>query len=251
MRLRLLSFNVQNRGDGLDDRRTESMARWLAESAYDIVLLQEVTDTVLKTLEEKLLLTARIGVGRDDGERAGEYVPILVLNSRFQVADSGWFWLGPTPHIPSRAWFALCPRLCTWAVLQDRDSDRSFLVVNNHWDHFSFYSRRRGWRQVLDLVREKAAERPFILGGDFNLSPRRPLFRSMLKNPFRPLRDAWHEANPDSKDATWRGICGGFLQGRVDHFLVSPEWQVNRCAILRGAIESLSDHRPIALDAEA
>ncbi|TVR54466.1 MAG: endonuclease/exonuclease/phosphatase family protein [Puniceicoccaceae bacterium] len=247
--MRLLTWNIQNRGDLRPVGALPGLAEHIRRTGCELALLQEVTAPMLDRLRELLQPYSIIGVGREDGKEAGEFVPILVLTDQLRVARSGWFWLGPTPDIPSRGWFALCPRICTWAVLERVGSGGRFLLVNNHWDHFSFYSRRRGWRQVLDLVDREGRDGPVILGGDFNLGPRRPLFQNILRNRVKPLRDAWAEAHPGAKDWTYRGFRGGWFRQRVDHFFLSPEWILRGCRILGDPeILAASDHRPVVVE---
>lgn len=38
-----------------------------------------------------------VGVGRDDGERGGEFSPVFFRKDRFSVLNSGTFWLSETP----------------------------------------------------------------------------------------------------------------------------------------------------------
>lgn len=242
-----LTFNLQNQSEEQALRKAPKLAQTMRQSGAEAVLLQEVSFPLLRALDRELAPAAIVGVGREDGQEAGEFVPILVLNKNWKIEDNGWFWLGPRPEIPSRAWFALCPRICTWALISSRESQRPFLLINNHWDHFSFYSRSRGWEQILNLVEEYGSNYPVILGGDFNLGPNRPLFHRILKNSVRPLRDAWGESNPGRTDYTFAGWFKGWGRSRVDHFFLSSEWSIEKAEILHQTDRSRSDHDPLRL----
>ena len=43
-----------------------------------------------------------IGVGRDDGEEAGEHCAIFYRNDKFKVLEHGDFWLSEHPEVPGR-----------------------------------------------------------------------------------------------------------------------------------------------------
>lgn len=47
---------------------------------------------------------AYIGVGRDDGQRGGEYSPIIYPVQTFELLHSETIWLSPTPDRPSKGW---------------------------------------------------------------------------------------------------------------------------------------------------
>lgn len=51
---------------------------------------------------------AYVGVGRDDGQRAGEHSAIVYRTERFTVLAHGDFWLSPTPEVPGKGWDAKC-----------------------------------------------------------------------------------------------------------------------------------------------
>ena len=244
--MRFLTWNIQNRPSEAPNREAEGIAEYLRKQNADLLFLQEIPAPLLDYLSTNLKVSEVIGVGRDDGERAGEFVPILILSKELKVHSKGWFWLGPTPEIPSRSWFALCPRLCTWAILEKQGTP--FFVVNNHWDHFSFYSRRRGWEQVLDKWRGVAPNHPALFTGDFNLRPTRRLFHRILKNRHQPLQDLWAAHHRGPLQHTFTGFAKQWGRARVDHFLGTRQWQVRKCEILP-TNPLFSDHRPLLLEA--
>ena len=51
---------------------------------------------------------SHVGVGRDDGDRAGEYAPIYFRNDRFEALAVEYVWLSQTPQkVGSRGWDAV------------------------------------------------------------------------------------------------------------------------------------------------
>ena len=66
---------------------------------------------------------AYVGVGRDDGKRAGEHSAIFYRTARFALLAHGDFWLRETPTVPGKGWDATCcNRIASWAKLRERGS---------------------------------------------------------------------------------------------------------------------------------
>ncbi|MCR5485308.1 MAG: endonuclease/exonuclease/phosphatase family protein [Clostridiales bacterium] len=106
------------------------------------------------------------GVGRDDGKRGGEFSPVFFKKDKFELLDSGNFWLSETPEKPSKSWKAACIRICSWALLKDRSSGKQFVQMNTHLDHVSEEARVKGIGLVVDKI--KSFDVPVICTGDFN-----------------------------------------------------------------------------------
>ena len=136
--LRLATFNI--RYDAQSDRgqrdwraRRDLVSETIRFMKPDVLGLQEVMDGQLRDLQKALLQFAIIGVARDDGKRSGEYAPLLVRKSRFEidVHESGTFWLSDTPEeAGSITWGNACTRVCTWARLLDKKSGKALYVFN-------------------------------------------------------------------------------------------------------------------------
>jgi len=247
--MRLATFNTRNHHQRVDTTTAADLADWIDREAPDLLCLQEMTASSLRAVKELLERGRVIGVGRDDGVTGGEHVPVLLLNPEIRLLESGRFWLGPTPDIPSRGWFALCPRLCTWVVLQHQPlGDDPFLLCNQHWDHFSLYARGRGWRQVREFIRSRPEKR-ILVGGDFNVRPRSRLYRRMIAPESDPaFTDAWKQCHPHSEDATFRGWWHGWGRSRLDHWFIAGDWPKFDCWMGDWGLSPPSDHRPLFLD---
>ena len=62
---------------------------------------------------------------------------LFYRQSRYELLDSGQFWLSPNPGLPfGFGWLKLsAPRYLTWACLRDRDNGFTFLFMNSHFDN--------------------------------------------------------------------------------------------------------------------
>ncbi len=261
--VRAMSFNIRYGAadDGENDwsRRRGMVFDLIINHKPDVVGMQEALAFQLDELMAALPEHSFVGVGRDDGERAGEYSPILYRHERFDVLDHNTFWFSDTPQRPgSRTWGNTIPRICTWARLRDRDTGEAFYVFNVHLDHASQYSRERSAMLLRRRIddREHIAE-PVIVTGDFNDGERSRTIATMLADtmesggPFLrdSLRDSFRVAHPDEDEVgTFHAFAGTTTSEKIDFVFVSDEWQVVEAAIVRDNIEGRypSDHFPVA-----
>lgn len=121
----MISYNIRydNPKDGSNawPYRKERVAALLHHYAPDLIGLQEVLKTQLDDLAERPVGFAWVGVGRDDGQTAGEYAPIFYRRDGFDLVGTGNFWLSETPHEPGTlGWDADCVRLATWKRLRHK-----------------------------------------------------------------------------------------------------------------------------------
>ncbi|MEM9859250.1 MAG: endonuclease, partial [Bacteroidota bacterium] len=94
---KICTFNIrfENPNDGIHqwENRKESVINFIKVEDIDVVGMQEVLQSQIQYLETNLPHYQRIGVGRDDGHAKGEYSPIFYKKSKYQLLDSGTFWL--------------------------------------------------------------------------------------------------------------------------------------------------------------
>lgn len=97
---------------------------------------------------------------------------LFYRQEKYEVMDSGQFWLSPTPHLPfGFAWKPLsAPRYITWAYLRDRTSGFSFLFMNTHFDN-NPPNKDTCAPIVFETFSKYAARMPIIFTGDFNTNP--------------------------------------------------------------------------------
>ncbi len=208
--LTLVSYNIRfdNPGDGPNawPNRRAAVAAILSRHAPDIAGLQEALRHQADQIQADLPSMAWVGVGRDDGLDAGEFSPIFYRRDRFELIDSGTFWLSDTPARPgSRTWGNTLPRICTWAVLRDQRTGRTFRVYNTHLDHQSQESRERSAALMAADIQSRALPgESVILMGDFNAGERSRVVRFLTGKLASPLE----ERLPGP--ASWTGLIDTF-----------------------------------------
>ena len=251
--LEIVTFNIRylnqnEEGDNHWRIRKQLVIDAILEFKADIFGLQEALRQQLDEIAPALPGYTEFGIGRDDGKTRGEYSPILFRSDRFELdeKDSGTFWLSDTPEtVGSTTWGNKIPRICTWARLTDKQSQRSFYVFNTHWDHQSQPARLGAARLINQRIaaRQHPAE-PVILMGDFNATKDNPAILEIAGT----LRDSFSIRHPERADsATFHGFEGGKQGQKIDHIFVPPNTKVSDAAILYFNRDGVypSDHYPV------
>src|SRR4051812_16798582 len=137
--LRVMSFNIRNTQapDGPNHwiHRRELWAASVRAFAPDLLGLQEVWSDQHEQLREMFPDYGFAGVARDDGRDAGERASVLYRLERFQLLDSGNFWLSESPTVVgSKSWDSKHVRICSWVRVRDRQSNEILLHANTHLD---------------------------------------------------------------------------------------------------------------------
>lgn len=257
--LRVMSFNIRygtaKDGENAWPKRRELVFDLLREETPHVVGMQEAERFQLDELREALPDYGEVGVGRDDGKTAGEYSPILYDKRRVEVLDQDTFWFAEEPAAPGTiAWGANLPRVCTWILARDKANGQEFYFYNMHWDHESQDSRQRS----ADLVLERIAERekqdaPVVVTGDFNADEKNPAFVRLVSSKKQGLADSFRRLYPkETAVGTFHNFRGGDDGRKIDAVLVSPEWQVEKAAIVRTQRDKRypSDHYPVTATIE-
>src|SRR5690554_188314 len=113
-----IRFNTPNDGVNAWPNRIEMVGGLLQFHEADIFGLQEALHGQILDIQNQLPEYEWFGVGRDDGEKGGEFSPIFYNRSKFILYDHGTFWLSETPDVPSKGWDAALNRIVTWGRFQ-------------------------------------------------------------------------------------------------------------------------------------
>lgn len=256
-RMKVMSYNVRYDNntifgkDSWSGIRKERAVKLLKEQKPDFVGMQEVLHNQLMDLTLALTDYAYVGVGRDDGKKAGEYAPILYRKDRFDLMKSGHFWYSGTPDKPSNDWGAACIRICTWAKLKDKQSGKEFYVLNSHYDHVSSEARKKSAELMLKKINEITELLPVICTGDFNAGPDDPAISQITETGL--LKDAYKKAEKRSGCTnTFHNYDGKPGISRIDFLFVTMEFKVKSYTTLDGEIDNYypSDHFPVLIETE-
>ena len=252
--LRLMTYNIRldHASDGVNawPNRKDWVAAQVQWLRPDILGMQVVLSAQRADLVAGLPGYRWLGEGRDP-EGKGEATPIAFLENRFELIDSGTFWLSPTPEVSSRAWDAAFPRIVTWARLRALPSGDVVLALNTHWDHVGVIARRQSAVQIQRWLKENArrCER-ILLFGDFNSTLETEQLQTLTAG--QSLRDARARSMspPFGPEGTFNGFKPVPDAKAIDHVLTGPGVTVRRHAVFVQVIDGRvpSDHFPVLVD---
>jgi endonuclease/exonuclease/phosphatase family metal-dependent hydrolase len=257
--LRVMTYNIRldlaSDGPNAWAHRRAWVSAQVAWLRPDVFGLQEVLPAQKSDLLADLPGYRFVGEGRD-ANGAGEASPVAFDHARFELLESGTFWLSPTPRVSSRAWDAAHPRIVTWARLRDARSE--VLAINTHWDHIGLIARRRAAAQLAEWIRANArrCDRVVLLG-DFNSEMDSAQMRMLTRVSAPDRNTTLRDARAVSRSAPF-GPAGTFndfqLQPAtrrvIDHILVGGQVEVERFAVISQVIDGRvpSDHFPVLAD---
>lgn len=218
-----------------------------------------------------------IGVGRDDGQGAGEFSPIIYQPDVWTLRSFKYVWLSKTPDRPSRSWDAASTRMLTIGKFQHRQSKKLVVAMNTHLDDQGSQSRLEAAKIILKEVslvtdREDDSETlPIFLAGDFNSEPTQEAYKIITSedSPFSDL----HKLAPDNIKYGDINTFTGFGSGmppptRIDYLFINHrppkddsifghskrdthQWGVDGYGVLANRFEDSvysSDHRAVVGD---
>ncbi len=142
--VRAASYNIR-----IDTTESDAQNNWssrksdlvalVRDIAPEIIGFQEVKPSQYDYLKGQLSGYAFYGRYRDNGSNS-EACPLAYLKSRFDFLDGGTFWLSSTPEVVgSKTWGSGVedsglPRICTWALLKDKQSGGFLCFACTHLD---------------------------------------------------------------------------------------------------------------------
>lgn len=217
----------------------------------DILGVQEVLPNQMKDMDGLLVDYNFVGVGRDDGKDKGEYSAIFYNKKTFKVLKSSTFWLSDTPENVSMGWDAVCNRVCTYALLKKKKTNKKLWVFNTHFDHVGAEARKNSAILIIKKIKEiNTNNLPVVLMGDFNMEAAHESIQYVKTY----LKDS-QEISKIVFGPT--GTYNGFnfnepVTRRIDFIFVSLRVNVNKYAVLSDSKDCKypSDHLPVYVDIE-
>lgn len=256
------TFNIRydNPQDGMNNwkYRKDSVASFIKHQELDIIGMQEVLDNQLNDLKDRLPEYDVVGVGREDGAKKGEYAPLFIKKSKFEIMDSNTFWLSQYPDsVGFIGWDGACTRIATWAKLKDKNNGKIFMAVNTHFDHVGVEARKNAALLIIEKIKEIVGDKPAVLTGDFNVNSSSDAYTTITTNAF-VLKDAYTEAVEKSGVNYTFHDFGRIPQNEcemIDFIFVTPQIKVNSIYIPQEPEEEkdavfMSDHNPEIVNIE-
>jgi len=252
--LRVMSFNIRQ-GRALDGHN-----RWYKRRDLVFEVIRRYRPHVLGLQEAHHLQLAEVLSALDAygsvaerryGGRFGAFAPILFDRGRLEAGRGGDFWLAPDPDgHRRRGWDAAVPRICTWALLRDKQADTgdgSFAVFNTHVDHRGKQAQVHSARLLAERL-GAVTHLPRLLLADLNANEQSEALRVLLASG---LRDTYRVMRPDEEPFftyhRFNGARAGGRLGKIDFILCDDRWTVCDAQIVRDEFDGRlpSDHYPV------
>lgn len=258
--LKVLTLNIRydNPSDAPNDwpARKDFVLSFLEKESPAIFGLQEALWHQYSYLDSALLAYESVGAGRDDGKSAGEMTPVFYKKDLFSSLQNGTFWLSNTPAVPgSKGWGAVLPRIVTWVELKHIESGGVFYYFNTHYSHMSDSARLMSSHVLLEQVVEIAGDYPFVITGDFNMTPQSKAYDVLTEdgNEDALVLDSWSvcETDPWGIEYTYNGFSDEPGTSRIDYIFVSRGVDVIEHITKTPKNDKLflSDHWPVSVRA--
>ena len=243
-----IRYNTQNDGINAWPNRIEMVTGLLKFHEADLFGLQEALHSQILDVQNNMPGFEWFGVGRDDGEKGGEFSPIFYNKSKFTLIESGTFWLSETPEKPSKGWDAALNRVVTWGKFKSKVTGKIFYYYNTHFDHMGVEARKNSANLIVSKIKKTVEDSgyPVILTGDFNLTPE----TEGIANIKKYLRDSREItiAPPYGPTGTFNSFdWNAPMKDRIDYVFVNDLADVLKYATLTDSKEMRwpSDHLPV------
>lgn len=244
--VRIMSYNIRY---GEYDNRFRIVPQLIGDYMPDSVGIQECTYEWYLTLKGFLPEYEFVGVGRDTGNRSkncGEMSAVLFRKDKYKLVDSGTFWISETPDEVSFGWDAVCRRICTWVILENKKTGEQYAHINTHLDHEGPEARVYGSKMVSEFA--LSFHMPAVLTGDFNFSKSTELYEGILATG---LNDTQDMAEDTMYGRTYHGYEGGIEGEPIDFIFTNDKvTSATKYRIVRNMYggKYSSDHYPIYAD---
>lgn len=220
--IRVVSQNIKNAASIVDTDhggvtvsaavRATRMAILFSEILPDSIGFQEVKGNGrgwAKLLAENFPEYDYVGFGRDYGGSldtvnedyandvcSGEATPIFYLRDKYNLIESGTWWISETPGInpggsekpedTEATWGAEYKMTCTWAVLQNKTTGEMYAHINTHLDPTTDEARTEGMkvvvRKINDLAYIYGSDLPIVITADWNCNQYSDAYQVMISN---------------------------------------------------------------------
>ena len=248
--INVISYNIRLNipSDSLNSwpNRKENVLALLRFYDADLIGVQEALPEQFDYLKENLKGFEAFGVGREDGDRKGEFSAIYFNAKRFIKKDGGTFWLSATPNKVSKGWDAALPRICTWVKLYEKQTGKEFLFFNTHFDHIGVQARIESAKLIKQKIQKTAPKLPVVFTGDLNVTPENQVIAT-VKSFLNDAKDVAVEA-PYGPLGTFNAFdWNSSLKDKIDYIFVTKGFKVQKFAVLSDSKNQryYSDHLPV------
>lgn len=248
--IRIMSFNIRCGDVGVQtaESRYTLVRDTILKGDPDSVGLQEATPAWMDYLKDALSSEYDyVGIGREGGHK-GEYSSIFYKKDKYIVTESGNFWLSETPEKASKGWDAACIRICTWAVLENKETKEKYVHVNTHLDHIGVLARRNGVEIMLKKLKEYS-DIPAVFTADMNIEEGTENYLQFVNSGF--MYDTKYQAPNTVNYLTYHDTHPSeHEKSIIDYVMTNNKFSADTYKVVTAGIDGkyVSDHFPVYAD---
>lgn len=234
--------NVMDLGKKSWFYRADLIMKNIEKEAPDIIGFQEVTKLQYPYLTECLYGYDSV-IEYRDGTPFAEGCPIFYNTSVYKLTDKGSFWLSETPEVMSKSWGSECYRICSYVILEQKQSGKEFAVFNIHLDHKSEEARVKGMGVIMDKIKQFGGL-PSVIFGDLNATEDSTTYKNVTESFY----DAKYTLKSFEKSCTYQGFGTDLDSDCIDYFLISKTGiKMNAYKVVKDTYDGVypSDHYQI------
>lgn len=246
---KIMSFNIRydNYQDGENKwtNRKSACVTMLNDFRPDVFGIQEGLVHQVEFLDGQLPNYSFYGIGRDDGKKSGEFAAIFYKKEKYNVVDSGTFWLSTTPEKPSVGWDAALERISSWVKLEEKTNGKFIYIFNTHFDHKGNQARIESAKLIVEKINELTIQgAPVFLIGDFNGLIGNKMFDPILET-FKNSKKMAKETD-NKKSFNNFGKYAGLLNLNIDFIFYKNTNPTKYQTVTKDyGVKYISDHYPI------
>lgn len=228
-------------------KRAPLFAQQMASLAPDSFGVQEINSDWVKKMETLLPDYAYYGVqrGGDGKEKTSEMSGIFYLREKYDLVESGTFWISETPQAESKYPDAGCNRVCSFVVLKNRETGFTYAHFNTHLDNVSEAARTLGGQLIAerasDMAQKYGDALATVITGDFNQAGDGTVCTVLREAGFASAADSAGNAAHFASYHAW----GEYTEGEpIDFIFASSDGKASEYTIHREKVDDtfVSDH---------
>lgn len=202
--VKVMTYNVYVAGAGEKSpvNRTPLVVENIRAHMPDSFGLEECNEGWYERIKEAMPEYGYTGQGRNNAAGKGEASPVFYLKEKYELVDSDTFWLSKTPEKPSKGWDAMYKRVCTYAILKNKETGFTYAHFNAHFDHIGVKARMESVAVITAKIAEICPDLPVVFTGDLNDDQGTPMYERIIESG---LRDTKFEAAQTMDVGTYHG----------------------------------------------
>lgn len=185
-KVKIMSMNI-DANESTMQQRAGGLISVLKSHDPDSIGVQECRGGWNMTLYDGLRdKYARVGIAADGQDESSSSFATYIFykKDKYNVVDSGTFWLSKTPDVPSIYGSTVdCNRTCTWAIFEDKKTGFKYVHMNSHLDWMDVKATDYQISLIRDqILRFEAMGLPVFATGDYNTDEGTDTYKLMLQN---------------------------------------------------------------------